>query len=235
MFRSIVTCFFTVISLLSVAQITCYDAEIIVQSRHVWRGSQLGTAPAIEPSVTFSGGRFSFNVWASVTTNNSYSEIDLIPSWQFRDFSFTIYDYYNPVPGEVNQYFNLKNGKSRHSLELAIDNYSIEKYRFKWMVGTFISGDKNAETGNPFYSTYLELKYPFSFLKIDMEPFVGVTPFKGYYAGSLAVINSGIAFSKELKLSSRFSVPIVLTYIFNPYSDEQMVTVSSGLVFSSDN
>lgn len=233
MFRSIVTCFFTVLSLLSVAQITCSDAEIIVQSRHVWRGMKLGSAPAIEPSVTFSGGYFSFNVWASVTTNNSYSEIDLIPSWQFRDFSFTIYDYYNPVPDEVNQYFNLKNGKSRHSLELAIDNYSIEKYRLKWMIGTFISGDKNTETGNPFYSTYLEIKYPFSFLKVDVEPFVGATPFKGYYADNLAVTNSGVAISKELKVSSRLSVPIILTYIYNPYSDNQMLTVSSGLVFSS--
>lgn len=233
MFRSIVTCFFTILSLLSVAQITCSDAEIIVQSRHVWRGMKLGSAPAIEPSVTFSGGRFSFNVWASVTTNKSYSEIDLTPSWQFRDFSFTIYDYYNPVSDEVNRYFNLKNGKSRHSLELAIDNYSIEKYRIKWMVGTFIAGDKNEETGNPFYSTYLELKYPFSFLKIDAEPFVGATPFKGYYADKPAVINSGIALSKELKLSSRFSVPVMLTYTYNPYRGKQMVTLSTGLVFSS--
>jgi len=233
MLRSIVTCFFTVLSLLSVAQITLSDAEIIAQSRHVWRGSQLGTAPAIEPSITLSGGRLSFNVWASVTTNNSYSEIDLIPSWQFRDFSFTIYDYYNPVSGEVNQYFNLKKEQSRHSLELAVDNYSIDRYRFKWMIGTFIAGDKNDETGRPFYSTYLEIKYPFSFLKIDVEPFIGATPFKGYYADQFAIVNSGIALCKELKLSSRLSVPIVLTYTYNPYRDNQMFTVSSGLVFSS--
>lgn len=233
MFKPIITLLFVITGFWAVAQSNYTEAEIIVQSRHVWRGSQLGTAPAIEPSVTFSGGRFSFNVWASVTTNNSYSEIDLIPSWQFRNFSFTIFDYYNPVSDETNQYFNLKNGKSRHSIELAIDNYSVEKYRFKWMVGTFIAGDKNEENGNPFYSTYLELKYPFSFLWFTAEPFVGATPFKGYYADKPAVINSGIALSKELKLSSRFSVPVVLTYTYNPYRGDQMVTVSSGLIFSA--
>ncbi|MDP2890913.1 MAG: hypothetical protein Q8P34_18350, partial [Bacteroidota bacterium] len=52
------------------------EAEILLLSRHIWRGNQLGDAIAVEPSVTISGGRFSFNIWAARTTNNSYSEID---------------------------------------------------------------------------------------------------------------------------------------------------------------
>ena len=217
----------------SFAQVKVSDAEVFVQSRHTWRGEKLGTAPAIEPSVTFSASRFSFNVWASVTTNNSYSEVDLIPAYQFDKFQLTLLNYYNPVRGEKNQYLNFQEGKSRHSLELTADNYGVDKQRFKWMLGTFLLGDKNEETGNPFYSTYLEFKYPFTIWEIDAEPFCGLTPFKGYYADRFAIINTGISFTKVFEVSTRLSIPIALTYAYNPYQDKQLLSFGTGLVFSS--
>jgi hypothetical protein len=91
---------FLSISAKTFCQLQLSDAEVLVQSRHIWRGEKLGTTAAIEPSVTLSAGRFSFNVWASVTTNNSYSEVDLIPAYQFNTFQLTLLNYYNPVPGE---------------------------------------------------------------------------------------------------------------------------------------
>ena len=225
---------FLLISGKTFSQLRFSEAEILVQSRHVWRGEKLGTAPAIEPSVTLAASRFSFNVWASITTNNSYSEIDLIPAYQFNKFQLTLLNYYNPVPGENNQYLNFQEGKNRHSLELTADNFGVDKQRFKWMFGTFLLGDKNEETGNPFYSTYLEFKYPFTILGIETEPFSGLTPFKGFYANQFAVINTGISFTKELELSARLSVPITATYTYNPYLDKQLITFAIGLLFASD-
>jgi len=217
----------------SFAQVKVSDAEVFVQSCHTWRGEKLGTAPAIEPSVTFSASRFSFNVWASVTTNNSYSEVDLVPAYQFDKFQLTLLNYYNPVRGEKNQYLNFQEGKSRHSLEITADNYGVDKQRFKWMLGTFLLGDKNEETGNPFYSTYLEFKYPFTIWKIDAEPFCGLTPFEGYYADRFAIINTGISFTKVFEVSARLSIPVALTYAYNPYQDKQLLSFGTGLVFSS--
>ena len=227
--------FFLMFGVKTFSQLRFSEAEILVQSRHVWRGEKLGTASAIEPSVTLSASRFSFNVWASVTTNNSYSEVDLIPSYQFNKFQLTLFNYYNPVPGDNNRYLNFQKGKSRHSLELTADNYCVEKKRFKWMLGTFLLGDKSEETGNPFYSTYLEFKYPFTIWKIDAEPFCGLTPFKGFYADQFAVINSGISFTKEFEVSARLSIPITFTYTYNPYQDKQLLSFGTGLVFSSGN
>jgi len=207
------------------------EAEILLLSRHIWRGNQLGDAIAVEPSVTISGGRFSFNLWAARTTNNSYSEIDLIPSYQFNHFSLTLLDYYNPVPGEINQYLNFQEGKNRHSVEMNIDNYSIDKQRFKWMAGTFILGDKNEKTGKPFYSTYLEFKYPFTVFEIETKPFAGLTPFKGYYADKFAIINIGISFSKEIDLKLPFTFPLSLSFISNPYSKQSFVIFAGGIAF----
>jgi len=231
MHRLIISMLFLTFSIYSYSQFRFSEAEIIFQSRHVWRGDKLGTAPAMEPSVTFSGERFSFNVWASVTTNNSYSEVDLIPSYQFKEFSITLLDYYNPVPGENNSYLSFQDSLNRHSVELTVDNYSIENRRLKWLVGTFLLGDKNDETGNPHFSTYLEVKYPFTVFTIETEPFIGLTPFPGYYADHFAIINTGISISKEIDLKLPFSIPLKLSFISNPYTKQSFVIFAGGIAF----
>jgi hypothetical protein len=226
------TLLFVLFTLHVFGQIKITDAELIVQSRHVWRGSKLGTAPAIEPSVTFSTNRLSFNIWAAVTTNNSYSEIDLIPSYQFNRFRVTLFDYYNPVAGEKNYFLKFGDDKNRHSLELAFDNFSNDKHRFKWMIGTFLQGDQNPETGKPYYSTYIEFRYPITFFKLQIEPFAGMTPFNGYYADRFALFNTGIGFGKSIKLSSWLSIPIKMTFISNPYQNQYFLVFSSGISVS---
>ena len=231
MFRLLFLILYLLFNLHSISQVRISDAELLIQSQHVWRGVKLGTAPTIEPSIIFEAGRFSFNVWASATTNNSYSEVDLIPSYQFKHFSLTLLDYYNPVHGESNQYMNFKKGKNKHSIDLNIDNYSIEKQRFKWMIGTFILGDRNEQTGNPYYSTYIEIKYPFSMLGINTEPFAGLTPIRGFYADKFAFVNTGISFSKDLDLKLPFSVPLSLSFISNPYTKQSFVIFAGGIAF----
>ena len=233
MFRLFLTTLLLLLfTLPTMSQVQVSDAEMLIQSRHIWRGEKLGTAPAIEPSVTFSANRLSFNIWASVTTNNSYSEIDLIPAWQFSYFQLTLLDYYNPKLGQENHYLNLQEERSRHSLELTFDNFSVDKQRFKWMLGTFLLGDKNEETGNSFYSTYLEFKYPFTLLDIDIEPYVGLTPFHGLYATKFNVVNIGVSFVKSVSITQNLSVPLSITLISKPSQNNYFLALSSGIVFS---
>jgi len=217
------------ITFFAYSQVRISTTEVLIQSRHVWRGSQLGKAFAIEPSLTLVCNRFSFNVWAAVTPNNSYSEIDLIPSYTFNRFKLSLLNYYNPVQGDVNRYLNFKEGKSRHSLELSLDNYSDEKVRLKWMIGTFLAGDRDKVTGKSLYSTYLEFRYPFTIWLIDVEPFAGITPFRGYYADRFAIINTGISFGKELDLKLPFKVPLSFSYISNPYTRKNYIIFSVGV------
>lgn len=207
------------------------EAEVLLQSRHLWRGSQLGDAVAIEPSVTLGSGHFNFNLWAAKTIDNSYSEIDLIAAWQFKKLAVTLLDYYNPVVGEQNQFLHFQKDINRHSLELTLDNYAGEKRRVKWMIGTFLLGDRNELTGRPFYSTYIELKYPFTFLGIEAESFTGLTPFRGYYADQLAVINSGLTFGKEFDFNLPFTFPLSLSFIYNPDSGQRFVIFAGGIAF----
>ena len=93
-------------------------------NRHYWRGFQLGSAPAIEPNITFSNQGFNFSIWAARTINSSYSEIDLIPSYNWGNYTFTLFNYYNPIAGKENTYFifsgkeNLAKFKGRTSIFL---------------------------------------------------------------------------------------------------------------------
>ena len=215
----------------SFAQLRFSEGELLVLSRHVWRGEQLGNDIAIEPSVTLESGRFSFNVWAALTPNNSYSEVDLIPSVAFKHFSVTLLNYYNPDPEESNQYFNLKKGESRHSLELSFDNYSIDEHRFKWMVGTFLLGDKSEDTGKPLFSTYMEFMYPFTLKEINVEPFTRITTHRGLYADNFALVNTGINLGKEIELKSPFTIPLSLSFISNPYAGSNYIVFSAGIAF----
>lgn len=232
MFKTYVLVLFLILTFASFGQIRFSDAELIVQSRHVWRGEKLGTAPSIEPSVTFYSGQFSLNIWAAQTLDNSYSEINLVPAFQFKHFQLTIFDYYNPVPEEENSFFIFQEGKNRHSVELTLDNYSVEKQKLKWMIGAFLMGDQNKATGHPFFSSYLEFSYPFTVSEIEISPFLGFTPFRGYYADRFAVINSGISFSKSFKISSVLSIPIKASYIFNPNRNNQFFVIASGIAIN---
>lgn len=229
MFRFLIAFFCITISNVVFSQVRISEAEIQIKSRHVWRGSQLGKAFAFEPSLTLSNNRFSFNFWAALTPDNSYSEIDLVPSYQFNHFKLSLFDYYNPVQSANNQYLNFNEGTSRHSLELSLDNFSVENRRLKWMIGTFLAGDRSKLTGKAMYSTYFEFRYPFTIWIIDAEPFAGITPFQGYYADSFAVINAGISFSKELHLKLPFDVPLSLSYISNPYTSKNFLIFSLGV------
>jgi len=229
MLRFLIAFLCITISTIVYSQVRISEAEILIKSRHVWRGTQLGQAFAVEPSLTLRNNRFSLNFWAALTPDNSYSEVDLVPSCQFKHFKLSLFDYYNPMQGVNNQYLNFKEGTSRHSLELSLDNFSVENRRLKWMLGTFVAGDRNKLTGKAMYSTYFEFRYPFTIWMMEAEPFAGITPFQGYYANSFAVINTGISFSKELNLNLPFKVPLSFSYISNPYARKSYFIFSLGV------
>ena len=205
------------------------EAELLFHSRHLWRGMQFGNSPTAEPSVTLGKGRFSFNLWAAKTFDDSYAEIDLIPSFRLNGMEISLMDYYNPVPGTDNHFFNLKDGQHRHSTELVISLERTEKWPVRSLAGVFFFGDQNPDTGKPYYSTYAELACPFRALSLQVEPAVGLTTHKGYYADEFAVINTGIKVKKEFRISQSLTVPLRLSAVHNPYQDKLFFSVAGGI------
>jgi hypothetical protein len=195
----------------------------------LWRGDQLGDAPAIEPEITLNKGNFGFSVWAATTFNNSYNEIDFILNYQVLPFlNISFYDYYNPVPDAENEFWKYKGDEMRHSLELTAD---LEKDDFPLtlLAGVFIYGDKDSISSRERFSTYIESGYNFRIAKSDFRLFAAFTPFNGYYADNFSFVNIGATFSDSFSISPKLEVPVALTFCTNPYTNNAWFIVGIGI------
>lgn len=205
------------------------EGELLFHSRHLWRGMQFGETATAEPSVTIRRGAFSFNVWAAKTRDDSYAEIDLIPSCKINQFEITVLDYYNPIPGEDNTFFNLKDGRNRHSTELALTHHPSAKLPVRMMAATFFFGDKNPNNGHAYYSTYTELGCPVNMAGFQLEPILGLTPHQGYYAGKFAVINTSLQVKRNFIISPALTLPVKFSLVHNPHREKTFVALSAGI------
>ena len=205
------------------------DFRTDLYSRHLWRGDQLGDAPAIEPEISLTKGNFGFSVWAATTFDNSYSEIDLILNYQVLPFlNISFYDYFNPVPDAQNQFWKFKGDEMRHSLELTAD---LEKDDFPLtlLAGVFLYGDKDSISSGERFSTYIEPAYNFKIAGKDFRLFTGFTPFSGYYAGKFAFVNAGITFSESFAVSTQLEMPVEITFCTNPSTNQSWFVVGVGI------
>jgi hypothetical protein len=198
-------------------------------SRHLWRGDQLGDAPAIEPEITLTKGNFGFSVWGATTFNNSYNEIDIILNYQILPFlNITFYDYYNPVPDTQNQFWKFKGEEMRHSLELTAD-LGNDDFPITLLAGVFLYGDKDSISSGERFSTYIEPAYNFKIAGKDFSLFTGYTPFNGYYAGNFAFINVGATFSDSFAISEKLELPVEVTFCTNPSTNQTWFVVALGI------
>ncbi len=207
------------------------NGEVLIYSKHMWRGMGFGESPSVEPSVTLSKGRFSLNLWAAKTFDDTYTEIDIIPSFRFGSYQITIYDYYNPKIGENNNYFKFKDGENCHSTELAISKEASKKVPVKLLLSSFFFGDKNPKTGNPYFSTYAEASIPFNILNLSVEPIAGITTHKGYYANKFSVINTSVVIKKDIPLTNKMSLPLKLLMVYNPTREKSYLSLGTGISF----
>ena len=189
-------------------------------SRYVWRGTDFGNAPAIQPAVAFSVGGFEMGAWGSysISSNTGGAEADLYAGYSF-DFglSLGVTDYYFPgeslsLDGTLDSLGALMGGLSPlrtgtylsegHSIEFSA-GYDIGNLSL--LVGYFTAGD-----------LYTEASYSFG----DVSLFVGAG--KGAYTldGGFMVCNVGLGIEKEIPITDSFSLPMFGQLILNPDSEQ---------------
>lgn len=203
-----------------------FQADIF--SRHYWRGFVFGNTPAIEPQITLSAGRFSLNLWAAQTINETYSEIDLIPSYSLGNFEISFLDYYNPVQDETNRFFDFSRTMNRHSGELMLTYNGEGKFPLNLMAATFLYGDRHLDTDKHMFSTYVQAGLPFSLAGSDAELSVGLSPWESFYSEQFAVVHAGLSVSDQIKAGEGVTLPYSLSLFANPSTAEAWVIFSFG-------
>lgn len=183
-------------------------------SRYVWRGTNYGGSPSIQPALEYSKGSLAIGVWGAYKTNTSgVQEADLYVSYSIADMlSVTITDYF--FPGDISSYnyFDWDSNTTGHILEGSVGFSGPERLPVNILFGYNFYGDSEN-------SLYLEAGYSFS----QFDIFVGAG--NGFYtvenSGNdiFGIVNLGMSISKDIKVTENFSLPITTSFILNPQNE----------------
>lgn len=173
-----------------------------VVSRYLFRGTDYGNAASIQPGISYSLGNIEIGAWSSWSINgvDGFNENDLYLSASLGPVGLTLTDYFLPVYGGADDFFNYADDAGVHILEISL---SSGVGAFSVMGALNISGDVDD-------SKYLELGYElFSNEEMSAGLIAGLGD--GYYStdGNFSAVHVGINASKDSYSAS---------YIINPDS-----------------
>jgi hypothetical protein len=205
-----------------------------IYSRYVWRGTDFGSSPSIQPGLEYSKSGFTFGAWGAYTTNINApaQEADIYVGYTFLNdmFSLVFTDYFFPTDGADNSYFVYDNTTS-HVFEASLSFNGTENLPIGLLIGSMIYGADLDSNGDNRYSTYLELSYSPEIKGMPVSVFCGLNltaasdtdlnlpvPVGGFYGDKMGVVNFGFSATKEINISESFALPLNLSLITNPMS-----------------
>ncbi|MCX7985484.1 MAG: hypothetical protein N2662_00905, partial [Bacteroidales bacterium] len=183
----------------------------------IWRGLKLSESAAIQPSISFTKDNFLLGSWASYTiARESVQEIDWFFVYKLGQLSFILNNYYTlPDTGSGYSYFNINPSSTLHAFEGGISFQLSKSFPLTLFAATMFYGNDRDINGNLMFSTYLEANYIVNISKIDFGIFLGLTPYKGYYANDFAIINLGFSATKTIALTTEYSIKTKGSYVLN--------------------
>jgi hypothetical protein len=189
-------------------------------SRYVWRGTDFGASPSIQPYIEASAWNFTLGAWGAYTTNRfAGQEMDLYFNYTIMDIvSVGVIDYFFPQETAAGyNYFDYKTD-GQHILEATATFNGLEDLPLTATVGVNVLNDSNN-------SFYVELGYGFSIFDL----FLGAG--NGIYTtdNNFNVVSLGITASKEIRVTEKYSLPISASLITNP--EAQKVYLVFGISF----
>ena len=188
-------------------------------SRYVWRGTDFGASPSIQPYIEASAWNFTLGAWGAYTINRfDGQEMDLYLNYNIMDIvSVGVVDYFFPAELTGYKYFDYSTD-FQHILEATATFTGLEDIPLTATVGVNMINDPNN-------SFYVELGYGFSIFDL----FLGAG--NGIYTTdqNFNVVNLGITASKEIPVTDRYSIPISASLITNP--EAQKVYLVFGISF----
>ena len=213
-----------------------------LMSRYIWRGSDYGSSPSIQPGIEYSKGGFAIGAWGAYAINfQGYQESDLYLGYTFyKDmFTVTLTDYYFQSDTTNAKYFNYKNATTGHVLEATLAFNGTDKLPLSLMVATNIYGadakkiNSDGTQGNNQFSTYAEIAYSFKYFDIfagaNLLPVDLGKGETGYYGNYQGFVNIGITVAKDIKITKQYSLPLTVSVITNPQAEK--IYFVAGLSF----
>lgn len=185
-------------------------------SNYIWRGMKNGNA-AIQPTIGFEAGGFSISAWGSTEFKDENNELDLTLTYEYKNLMLHLNDIYTQNDDEKSNYFSYSPRTTGHILDAGLIYTISEKLPLSLGWYTLVAGNDYKENDKRAWSSYIEVKFPFSVKGVDFEVEAGATPWEGLYADKFNVTNIALKASKEIRVSNSFSFPIFGQVGVNPY------------------
>ena len=210
---------------------TNVNSSIDFVSRHLWRGSNSGTAPTIEPTLEIQTGRFTVGAWGAYAFDESYQEVDFYVQYNTPLFQFSLYDFYCPAPDFKNsKFFDFDSKESVHLFDAVAKYKGCEKFPVSIMGSVLFYGQMDRdENDEQRYSTYFELGYSNFIGGKKFSWALGLSPFEGMYDDKMNVVNVSMTMYDQIKLSDSFSLPIRGGVTVNPATERLFLTFAVTL------
>lgn len=188
-------------------------------SSYIWRGLYMSSA-SIQPSIELEAGKFTIGAWGSVDFNGDDKEIDLSLSYTSGNFVFTLTDMWWSTQGSGIKYFNYSSHETEHTFEGSVA-YTLPCERFPVTLSwnTVFAGMDKKSNGRQAYASYVEVTCPFNFKRTELEAVCGFTPYKAemqYETSGFAFTNLALRATREIRLSSSFTLPLFAELAVNP-------------------
>ena len=198
---------------LSTTTVKAQDFGADVVSSYVWRGTQFGTGPVIQPWFTLPTitDALELGVWGSfpVAGGDQTYELDLYASYDFGPLALTVTNY--TFPGATGVYG---------------DDYGL----FDGDLEVTASGSIGAIGLTVGYFTDLEALYieaGTTIAGMDLAIGYGSDAAGAFYVGDedSGLVNVSLGGSKDIKITEDYSLPLFGSFIYNPTAEAAFMVV----------
>ncbi len=212
-------------ALLQPAQAQEFSLGADIMNRYIWRGTDFGNSPSIQPSLTFITSGFEIGTWGAYPfSQQSFEAVehDLYASYTIdtgngSSFSLGVTDYYFPFGGV--DFFNYDgNGAGAHMIEPYLSYTGPSSLPITVYGGIFAHND-------PDNSIYLEVGYPVYSGDTSVYLTVGGTPLESafYQTGTAGIMSINLSASRVLQITEALGLPLTASYILNPYHEQSFL------------
>lgn len=184
-----------------------FSADIV--SRFIYRGSNVGGLSAhIQPMIVGSSKHFDIGAFGSYGLQNNYSELDLFCTYNYKDISVTFMNYNIPISQTMSGNYN--RSTTINVGELSVNYSGPDGFPSVFVAVNLYGDDKR-------YLTYIEINQPIMHTASEsIDLFLGLTPFKSFYADKFSLVNIGIKYCRDITITEDFSLPTYILLCGNP-------------------
>lgn len=211
-----------------------------LQTKYVWRGMEMMTqksSPVLFPTVNYTWKGLYVYAMGGYAVNGEYAEVDLGISYTWKGFTLGLNDYYYPtVDSNEDNYFGGEN--TGHWLEATL-TYAPEKIPVWITASNFFYGadkyvDENGKEKQA-YSSYVEIGTYYDFLDNNRVSLaIGAALNKSCYNGyekNFSICNIEGKYTYNVKFKSDWTLPLSVSYIYNPVYDKSFVNFTANIAF----